>query len=124
MTAASEPPGIKAPDPAQGGRRPQIGDFIHVYWNDSSKVDRGAFGPPECLAHHYGIFAGVWGKKKRHVRLYFGEFADGYEATFMDILEENVDWSRLEVIIPGLVLSERIQRIRRYSQLLKRRGWA
>ncbi len=114
---------MEEPSLAQRGERPNIGDFIHIYWNDSSKVDRGAFGPPECLAHHYGIYAGLWGKNKRHVRLYFGDFADGYEATFMDILEENVDWSRLEVIIPGLVPAERINHIRRFSQLLKRRGW-
>jgi len=98
-----------------------IGDFIHVYWFDHSRVPRGPFASPECPAHHYGIYAGIWsGKRQRkHLRLYFGDFMHGEEATYMDVLINEIE--KIELIFPRFVPVEQIQQIRRYSMLVTRR---
>ena len=98
-----------------------VGDFIHVHWFDHSKVARGPFSSPECPAHHYGIYAGVWtGRQgRRHLRLYFGDFMDGYAATYLDILVGEI--SGIELVTPGLVDPDVIKRVKRYIMLVTRR---
>lgn len=101
-----------------------VGDFIHVYWFDHSKVSRGPFSSPECPAHHYGIYAGVWSGKedKKHLRLYIGDFMDGAAATYLDILIGEI--STIELILPRLVDPEQIRRVKRYVMMMNRRRWS
>jgi len=98
-----------------------IGDFIHVHWFDHSKVARGPFSSPECPAHHYGVYAGVWSGRqgRKHLRLYFGDFMDGYAASYMDILVGEID--RIELILPALIPEALIKRVKRYTLLITRR---